>query len=305
MKNMDHLQYQIDKANIVHNNEYDYSLIKEYKGVMTKYPVICLIHGMWEVTLDNHINKKSKCPKCKGFGFTKHEKINQANKIHNNEYDYSLIENNILKANQKVKIKHNVCGNIFCNTWDNHINKKQGCPNCASYGRKRHTLESIKEKILSLNHIEYEYDWDSYVGYYKKIKIKCPKHGWFEQQVSNHLMGQKCPKCIRSVGEEKIESILKEKQINYITQKTFEDCINPKTGYKLRFDFYIPYINLCIEYDGELHYKSVEYFGGDESLEKNIFLDNIKNEYCKNNNISLIRISYMDINNINNIINKL
>lgn len=303
MKNTEILKFQINKANKIHNNEYDYSLIKEYQGVMKKYPILCPIHGIWEVSLDNHINKKSKCPKCKGFGFTKEEKINQANKIHNNEYDYSLIIDNNLKAIQKVKIKHKICNNVFYNTWDNHVNKKQGCPKCASYGRKKHTLESIKEKISLLNNIEYEYDWDSYKSYYEKIKIKCPKHDWFEQQISNHLMGQKCPKCIRSIGEEKIENILKEKQIIFINQKKFDDCINPQTGYKLKFDFYIPSINLCIEYDGELHYKSVKYFGGDKTLEKHMFLDNIKNEYCKNNNINIIRISYIDINNINNILN--
>jgi len=253
LKITNNLEYHISKANIIHNNKYDYSLIKEYKGVMEKYPIICPSHGMWEVTLDNHNNKKSGCPKCRGLGFTKQEKINQANEVHNNEYDYSLIKTLDLKTNQRVEIKHKICENIFSNTWDNHINKKQKCPNCVVYGRKKHTLKSIKEKILSLNNNGYEYDWDSYEGYYKKINIKCPKHDWFDQQISNHLMGQKCPKCVRSIGEEKIENILKEKNINFITQKTFKGCINPKTGYNLRFDFYIPHINLCIEYDGELH----------------------------------------------------
>ena len=303
MKTMDYLQKQICKANEIHNSKYSYSLIKEYKGVMKRYPVFCNIHGIWEVTLDNHINKKSGCPKCKGIGFTKKEKIDQAMIKHKDEYDYSLILGDELKTIQKVSIKHKQCGTIFYNTWDNHFNKKQGCPKCAIYGRKKHTLESIKEKILNLNNLEYEYDWGSYKGYYKKINIKCPQHGWFPQQLSNHLQGQKCPKCMRSIGEEKIDSILREKNIIFTTQKTFEGCVNPKTGYNLRFDFYIPHINLCIEYDGELHYKSIEYFGGDKVLEQHIFLDNIKNEFCKNHNINLIRIPYMSIDNINNILN--
>lgn len=297
------LDYYINNANIIHNNRYDYSLI-EFNGVMNKVKIKCPEHDVWEVTLDNHINKKSGCPKCKGRNKTKEEKLSEANIIHNNNYDYSYIEGNQLKTNQRVKIKHISCGTEFYNSWDNHINKKQGCPKCNKSGRKKLTIGGIKLKITNLNNTEYEYNWESYAGYYKKIQIRCPKHGWFEQQISNHLMGQKCPKCVRSTGEETIEKLLKLYNTNYTTQKTFEGCVNPKTQYRLRFDFYISDLNLCIEYDGELHYKSVEHFGGDETLDKSIYLDNIKNQYCKGNNINLLRISYLEINNIKNIIHE-
>lgn len=295
------LEYYINKGNIIHNEKYDYSLV-EFSGVMKKIKVKCPQHGVWEVSLDNHINKKSGCPKCKGRNKTKDEKLIDGNVIHNSKYDYSYIKGDQLKTAQKVKIKHISCGTIFYNSWDNHVNKKQGCPKCNIAGRKRHTIDSIKLKILNLNNENYEYDWDSCLGYQKKIKIKCPHHGWFAQQVNNHLEGQKCPKCIRSIGEENIENLLKLYNINYTTQKTFEGCINPKTQYSLRFDFYISELNLCIEYDGELHYKSVEYFGGDKTLDKSIYLDGIKNTYCINNNINFIRISYLEINNIKDII---
>jgi Zn finger protein HypA/HybF involved in hydrogenase expression len=297
------LDYYINKANIIHNNKYDYSLI-EFDGVMNKVKIKCPKHDIWEVTLDNHINKKSGCPKCKGRNKTKEEKIIDANIIHNNEYDYSYIEGKQLKTSQRVKIKHVLCGAEFHNSWDNHINKKQGCPKCNIAGRKKLTIDDVRLKILNLNNIEYEYNWDSYMGYFKKIQIKCLQHGWFEQQVSNHLMGQKCPKCIRSIGEETIEKLLKLYDINYDTQKTFEGCVNPKTQYKLRFDFYISELNLCVEYDGELHYKSVEHFGGDKTLDKSIYLDGVKSQYCKDNNVNLLRISYLEINNIENIIHE-
>ena len=80
------LEYYIGKANQTHNSKYDYPLV-EFKGVMSKIPVICVEHGMWEVTLDNHINKKSGCPKCKGRNKTKEDWIKECNKIHNNKYD--------------------------------------------------------------------------------------------------------------------------------------------------------------------------------------------------------------------------
>jgi Zn finger protein HypA/HybF involved in hydrogenase expression len=288
----------IEKSNLIHNNKYDYSLITEYKGTMQKYPIKCPTHGVWEVSLDNHILKKSGCPKCKGIGFSFEEKIEKARLLHSDKYDYSLIEGDI-----KQKTRYNFickqCKTTFTNSWDNHTNKQQGCPKCNPAGRKKRTLESLIEQVSKLD-TGYEYDWGSYKGYYdNSFKIKCNSHGWFNQQISNHLMGQGCPKCKQSRGEKEIERFLIENRIEYVTQKTFKGCKNKRM---LPFDFYIPSKNLCIEYDGELHFQSVEFFGGDESLEKTIKHDEIKNNFCKENDVNLIRISYINFNNIKNIL---
>lgn len=290
----------INKASQVHNSKYDYSLIKDYKGVMNKYHIKCPEHGVWEVTLDNHINKKSGCPKCKGIGLNREEKLQEINKIHNSKYDYSLLPENIIDKEKYDIICHE--HGIFRQEWNNH-KSGQNCPKCSNLGRKKRTKESIIDQIKALK-TGYKYYWDTYIDYYVSMDIECSKHGIFKQTVANHLFGQRCPKCVRSMGEEKIEEILKSKKISYITQKTFEGCINPKTGYKLRFDFYIPEKNMLIEYDGELHYKSVKWFGGDKTLEKYQYLDNIKNKYCSDNNIDLLRIPYFKQNVINNMIDK-
>ena len=47
-----------------------------------------------------------------------------------------------------------------------------------------------------------------------------------------------------------------------------------------------------IEYDGEQHFKPIEYFGGEEAYQNRIKNDEIKNEYCKMHKINLIRIPY-------------
>ena len=69
----------------------------------------------------------------------------------------------------------------------------------------------------------------------------------------------------------------------------FNDCRNKLP---LPFDFYSPEYNTCIEYDGELHFISKEYFGGDENLKETQKRDEIKTFYCNENNIKLIRIKY-------------
>ena len=93
-----------------------------------------------------------------------------------------------------------------------------------------------------------------------------------------------------SHGELKIAQILDENNIPYIREYTFKDCKNPKTNHLLRFDFYVNNQYL-IEYDGIQHYKDNNY-GWNENIENIKYKDKIKTDYCKKNNIPLIRIPY-------------
>lgn len=102
--------------------------------------------------------------------------------------------------------------------------------------------------------------------------------------------------CGQSSGEYLISSILNNLNIKYIQEYGITNCINPDTNYQLRFDFYLPDHNCCIEYDGEQHFKEWGLGKNKDSLEKRKKRDNIKNQYCKDNNIYLIRIPYTDYN---------
>lgn len=105
--------------------------------------------------------------------------------------------------------------------------------------------------------------------------------------------------CICSKGEEKVKEILQSLNIFYHEQKTFEDCINPMTGTKLSFDFYLPNYNTCIEYDGKQHFEITGGYYNEHSFEELQNRDNIKNQYCENNNIKLIRVPYWNYDNLN------
>lgn len=105
--------------------------------------------------------------------------------------------------------------------------------------------------------------------------------------------------CLKSLGEKKIAEILSENGIKFIRQKKYDGCVYKK---RLRFDFFLPNINVLIEYDGIQHFESVKQFGGDIAFEEEKIKDGIKNKYCKDNNINLIRIKYTDFNNINQIL---
>ncbi len=88
-----------------------------------------------------------------------------------------------------------------------------------------------------------------------------------------------------------MEKFLIKNNLDYTHQHKFDECKNIN---KLSFDFYLPDYNICIEYDGEQHFTSIEFFGGKEGLKNRIKLDKIKTKYCNDNNIKLIRIKYTE-----------
>ena len=93
---------------------------------------------------------------------------------------------------------------------------------------------------------------------------------------------------ITSQGELTIRNLLTDNNILFEEQKTFLDCkdLNP-----LPFDFYVNN-EYVIEYDGKQHFKPSEYWGGEKQLKYIQKHDVMKNEWCKENNIPIIRIPY-------------
>jgi len=158
-------------------------------------------------------------------------------------------------------------------------------------------LNTFIKKGKSAHDNKYDYSLVDYKKSHDFIDIICPKHGVFKQKAYSHLQGIGCPKCNESKGEKIIREILEKNNINIITQKTFNSCLYKRN---LKFDFYLPNYNLCIEYDGIQHYKPNDFFGGNIEFEKTQKRDKIKNNYCKENNIKLIRIKYNE-----NILDKL
>ena len=107
-------------------------------------------------------------------------------------------------------------------------------------------------------------------------------------------LGRECPNCkLYYHGERKIELFLDKLGIPYKREYKFPDC---KYKRPLKFDFYLPQSNICIEYDGEHHY--VQKRGNWSDKETTIVYDNIKNDYCKKNKIPLIRIPYWDYDDL-------
>lgn len=138
---------------------------------------------------------------------------------------------------------------------------------------------------------------EPYKGMHNKIKVKHLNCGFIWEITPNNLdLGKGCPKCNRKIskGEQKIIKWLNDNNITYETQKKI--IID---GHNLTIDFYLPKIDLYIEYNGEQHYKPVNFFGGEEKFKKQQFLDSLKVKELKE---KLLVISYEDFNNINKIL---
>lgn len=116
----------------------------------------------------------------------------------------------------------------------------------------------------------------------------CPKCGIFP-----HVYEDICYKILLNLG-------LTVKRWYVIT--CYDDIL--KTNRTLKPDFYIESLNLIIEYDGEQHYKFIEMFhGGDiNNYKDQVRRDQLKEKYCKDNNIKFLRISYKDNKRLEDII---
>ena len=101
--------------------------------------------------------------------------------------------------------------------------------------------------------------------------------------------------------EKSIRYILNESGINFKQEYTFEGCKNVN---RLPFDFYLEDLNICIEADGIQHFEPIEFFGGKDAYDRLKINDQIKDSYCKNNGIKLIRIPYFESGSIGNILLK-
>ena len=98
-----------------------------------------------------------------------------------------------------------------------------------------------------------------------------------------------------SKTEDKIARIFRAAGIPCVREKTFKDLKNGR----LRFDFYLPTINILVEYDSEIHFQKVPKFhrtyNDFSHAQEN---DRIKNSYALAHLIPLYRVPYWTLSHI-------
>ena len=293
----------IQKAKEIHKDKYRYDMVN-YINSTIPVQIYCneCQEYFWQ-TPSAHIYNKQGHEKCCGHHIrTKEEFLKECEERYSSVFDFSFVQYKDMST--PVEIVCKTCGNHFWRLPADLLGKKNwGCPYC----NKKHvwTTEEFVQILKDYFGSAYDFSEVEYVNNKTPIKIICPEHGPFYKTPGNIWIiinsGREilCPYCRISEGENRIyKDLLKIGFMDeYITrQKFYEDLyiFSPikNRKYFLKFDFYLPQYNLCIEYQGEQHYIPVEYWGGEEELKKNQEYDLLKKNYCKDNKISLLEIKY-------------
>ncbi len=201
-----------------------------------------------------------------------------------------------------ILVKCKKCDHIFSPTVHN-LKRGTGCPNCYDMNRGKSNIIPYEERLNYVRSFNFDIitPKEKYINGGQDIIIECDEGHEYKTTMNEFYTGNRCPSCRKSKGEVSISRVLNDNNIKYIEQYRFNDCAFKR---KLPFDFYLPEYNCCIEFDGKQHY-ILGGFGGDLWDFVDIKIrDTVKNEYCKNKNIKLIRIPYWNTENIEEILIK-
>jgi len=217
----------IKKCQLLHNYIYDYSLV-EYNRIDDIVKIICKKHGEFKQEMNNHLNLKQGCPKCKGLNKTTQDFINESRLIHGNTYDYSKSEYILAKTTLIIICKKH---GEFTQAPTHHLSG-QGCPICKSSKGEKKVSDILNRMNIGFKHhhifsdfTNYEYDffipeknicieYDG-VQHFQPVNYFGGKEAFEKQKIRDQIKNDYCLrnniKLIRiSYIEKGIENILKE-----------------------------------------------------------------------------------------------
>lgn len=274
-------------------NKHHMVVLEQYNGLHTKIKV--------RFTSCGHIRemKPSKLLMGQGCGHKEcfSKRISDNKIIHNTNDKVKDLENmgyellsDYRGLKYKIKVKNKKCGHVYeANT--GNILSGSGCPKC-------HGIISNTQEYIDKLESKYPGEYEILGEYIRGIQAVLTKHkacGYEWECTPKSLMKDiRCPNCIKSKGEIHVENILLSMGVDYETQYIFDDC---RKILPLRFDFAIRVDNVLklIEFDGAQHFRQGNNWGGD--FDYVIERDEIKNDYCNQNKIPLLRIPYWWIRN--------
>lgn len=220
----------------------------------------------------------------------------------------------------KKNLKHEWITSVNSRTYHNPC-----CPYCAKfYPSEGYNLLIVNPNVCE----EWDYEKNNKMPFEytpvsgKKVWWKCKvcNNSWYAS-IDHRARGQNCPECKMSKGEKRTkehfisngftEISMEEYNLKihkgkyFASQKTYPNLIGTGGGL-LSYDFWIPCLNLLIEYQGEQHERPVDFLANIEDAQKRFENqqehDARKKEYAKSHNINLLEIWYWDFDNIEQIL---
>ena len=236
-----------------------------------------------------------------GCKYCKSEKLRDSKALSTEEFLKRINEDiepleDYINQNTKILVRNKICGHTW-KAYPNNLMKGSTCPICSHHYKDNDIfikeLSNITNTIISL---------EDYNGCNNKILCYCLVcKNIFYATPQKLLQHRGCPFCRISKGESLINYYLTSHNINFERQKRFENLRGVKGG-MLSYDFYLPYNNMLIEYQGQFHdgTADIQNFDGFICQQEH---DKRKREYAKEHNIELLEIWYWDFDNIEQILN--
>lgn len=182
--------------------------------------------------------------------------------VHGDKYDYSkVVLGDGATRKQHVTIICPIHGE-FKQQPAKHMDG-DNCPKCS--GKYQMTTEEFKDVIHSIYGDRYDTSKTVYTRKDGKCIIGCPVHGFVKNSIESLRRGAGCNLCNSSTGENLVSAYLDKVGIKYEREYSVSN-FGDKNRY--RYDFYLPTLNIVIEFHGRQHYKAIDYFGGVEGFKR-------------------------------------
>lgn len=274
----------------------EYIFLEEYKNNSTK--ILCKhdLCGHEYKASPNQFLQGNRCPECSSSTKkTSEEFVKEIYDLVDDEYEFL---EKYKSARTSILCRHNSCGHEWMVIPSDFLRGTR-CPRCA--GNIRKTAEEFKKEVFVLVGSEYTF-MEGYKN--NRTGILCRHNSCghkYKVTPSNFLRGRRCPVCTSSKGEERVGDYLKNNNISFKVEHSFSDLVGVGSGL-LRFDFAVlqdSELAFLIEYDGRFHFEEIF---DREDFKRIQIHDERKNQYCKDNNIPLLRIPYWEFDNIEKIL---
>lgn len=226
----------------------------------------------------------SRCPKCYGNAKKTTESFSKE-LLEDGNGEYELLSNYV-NAHTLVKIKHNVCGNIYMQS-PMSFSAGYRCKYCQGNFVDNAKIDD-KLRDYTFSNYERVSDYTSAKIPFKIRHIACAHEFSVTGITIDRNKFVMCPACFNSMGEAKVDAILSSLGVDFIRQYVAKG-LNQRP-----FDFYLPQYSLLIEYQGKQHFEPSELFGGEDMLKRQKERDQIKRNFVDNSNNSykLLELTY-------------
>lgn len=279
----------------------EYTVLGEYVNKGTHLLMRHEVCGYEYQTTPQNFTVGHRCPNCHPNRKITHEEF--VKRVHDLVGEEYTVIGEFDGTKSEVEMRHNECEFTWKIVASSFIHRGNRCPQCSN---RRPTVENCIVTVRPDIAIDWHPTKNINITPYECVPGSCFKVWWqchkceheWEARVKDRCCdGRECPNCSPTFGKSKGEIYIKEcltrHGMKYKSQHTYADCRDKAA---LQFDVAVlseTFEVLClIEFDGENHFYPIERFGGQEGHEETKRRDEIKNKYCEENNIILIRIPY-------------